>query len=77
MEKGRKPGAQIEGYWAEGQPHAFFGRPGQFEKAMARTDAFLVSIGYLAPMTENTRGKAVKSPKSGKKGGANKGAGKK
>ena len=70
LEHGRKLGAQVEGYWAEGQPHAFFGRPGQFEKVMARTDAFLVGIGFLAPMPEDAPVVPTRGKKGAKKGAA-------
>jgi len=74
VDKGKKLGARVEGFWAEGQPHAFFGRPGWFEKVMARTDAFFVSIGFLAPVAEGADAPAVpaKVKKSGKKGGGKK-----
>jgi len=53
VDKGKKLGAPVEGFYAEGQPHAFLGRPGWFEKVMARVDAFFVSMGYLAPAQES------------------------
>jgi len=71
--KAKKLGAKVESLYAEGQPHAFLGRPGWFDKVIARVDAFLVGLGYLAPMPEDAPVTPVKGPKKGgKKGGGKK-----
>lgn len=72
VDKARKLGAKVESFWAEGQPHAFINRPGWFEKVMARVDAFLVGLGYLAPMSEDAPVTPVNAKKGGKKGGGKK-----
>jgi len=75
VDKARKLGAKVEGFWAEGQPHAFIGRGDWFGKVMARVDAFLVGLGYLAPMPEDAPVTPVNvkgAKKGGKKGGGNK-----
>jgi len=77
VDRGRKLGAKVEGFWAEGQPHSFLGRDDWFEKVMAKVDAFLVGAGFLAPMPADAPVKAEKGAKAGKKGAGKKSGGKK
>jgi len=47
VDKGKKLGAPVEVYWAEGAKHGFFNRSPWLEKTTERVDQFLQKIGYL------------------------------
>jgi len=78
VEKGKKLGAPVVGDYTEGPGHGFFNRPQYFDDILAKTDAFLVRIGYLAPKSDgiDMPTASAKGKKGGQKGGS-KGGGKK